>query len=219
MKNSRRDPDENMHDNHKAGLSMRSHPLFTIGHSSHPIGEFIALLQRHDIEILADVRSVPMSRRHPQYNKHALEAELRRHHIRYLFMGRELGARRDEPEAWEDNAVSYERTARLPAFREGLDWIRNNAGEQRVAIMCAEKEPLHCHRTLLICRHLRADLPGGIRHILAGGALESHEDLEQRLLAGAGMDAAQEDLFSGEGESALERAYRQRGRGMGWRRS
>jgi uncharacterized protein (DUF488 family) len=184
------------------------HPLFTIGHSNHPIAEFIALLQQHDIEILADVRSVPMSRRHPQYNKHALEAELPRHGIRYVFLGKELGARRDEPEAREDGAVSYDRIARLPAFRDGLAWIRGNAGKHRVALMCAEKDPLRCHRTLLICRHLREDFAGRIRHILADGALESHEDLEQRLLAEAGMIAAQEELFSAEGESALDRAYK-----------
>jgi uncharacterized protein (DUF488 family) len=188
-------------------------PLFTIGHSGHPIGDFIALLRRHDVDTLADVRSIPASARHPQFRKAALEAALADAGIRYVFLGRELGARRDEPGAYEGDTVSYDRIARLPAFQQGLDWIRDNINEHRVALMCAEKDPLHCHRTLLVCRQLRDDYAGRIRHILADGSLETQADLERRLLARAGVDAAQEDLFrEQEGETALDRAYRHHGR-------
>lgn len=189
-------------------MTIKTQPLFTIGHSSHPVEDFIALLQRHGIEVLADVRSAPASRRHPQFNKRELNQTLNYHGIRYVFLGRQLGARRSEPEAWEDGSISYDRIAQPPAFREGLDWLRDNINAHRVAIMCAEKEPLHCHRTLLICRHLREESP--IRHILADGTLESHEDLEQRLLVEAGLNDRQKDLFDEQEESALDRAYRRR---------
>jgi len=194
------------------------HPLFTIGHSNHSIATFIALLQQHHIEVLADVRSIPASRRHPQFNKAALDQSLADAGIRYVFLGRELGARREEPGAFEDNAVSYERTARLPAFQHGLAWIREQSAEQCIALMCAEKDPLTCHRTILICRHLRAAFPGRIQHILADGNLESHVDLEQRLLTATGEAANQDDLFAEDGDSPLDRAYRRRGKAMAWHR-
>ena len=198
-----------MDQRHRIKSRMPESILYTVGHSNHPIEAFLDLLQRHGIEVLADVRSMPSSRHNPQYNKPALDLVLARHGIRYVFLGRELGARREEPGAWEGNTVSYDRTARLPAFREGLDWIRDNVDRHRLALMCAEKEPLHCHRTLLIGRELRGEFAGRIRHILADGRLEAHEDLEQRLIAQAGLDSAQEDLFSGAGETTLDRAYRQ----------
>lgn len=188
-------------------MNANTQPLYTIGHSSHPIATFIELLQRHAIDILADVRSAPASRRHPQFNKRELQQDLERHGIRYVFLGRQLGARRDEPEAYIDNAVSYDRIAALPAFREGLERLRELRQSARTAIMCAEKEPLHCHRTLLISRQLRDAFD--IQHILADGTLETHTELEQRLMKNAGLDSAQPDLFSDE-RSRLDRAYRQR---------
>jgi uncharacterized protein (DUF488 family) len=166
---------------------------------------------------VADVRSTPASRRHPQYNRERLQAALAGNGIGYLFLGKELGARRTEPEAYEDGVASYERIACLPAFRSGLDTVKESAGERRTVLMCAEKEPLDCHRTLLVCRHLR-DAIDGIHHILADGVLESHAAVEQRLTGNIGAGAAQADLFAGETEPALERAYRERGFAIAYRR-
>ena len=191
--------------------------VYTIGHSNHPYERFVELLRGHGIEAIADVRSVPASRRHPQYNRERLKAALAGDGIDYRFLGTELGARRTEPEAYEGNIASYERIARLPAFRSGLDIVRKNSGERRTALMCAEKEPLDCHRTLLVCRHLR-DAIDGIHHILADGTLESHSAVEQRLAAETGASAKQPDLFAGETEPALERAYRERGVAIAYRR-
>ena len=194
--------------------------VYTIGHSNHAFERFLELLRRHRIEVVADVRSIPASRRHPQFNRVALNTALAESGIRYLFLGKELGARRTEPEAYEGGVASYERIAELPAFLSGLEIVKENAAERRVALMCAEKEPLDCHRTLLVCRHLRGVIEAGIHHILADGSLEAHADVEQRLLAATGTADAQDDLFAGpdDAEPALERAYRERGAAMAYRR-
>jgi uncharacterized protein (DUF488 family) len=193
-------------------------PLYTIGHSNHSFEHFVELLARHGIELVADVRSVPASRRHPHYNRERLKAALHEHGIDYLFLGKELGARRTEPEAYEGERASYEKIAGLPAFRSGLDIVKENAAHRRVALMCAEKEPLDCHRTLLVCRHLRGATEGGIRHVLADGSVEPHTEVERRLLADVHADEAQPDLFSGADEPPLERAYRERGMAIAYRK-
>ena len=191
--------------------------VYTIGHSNHPLERFLELLRRHGIAAVADVRSIPASRRHPQYNRQRLEAALVENGIDYLFLGKELGARRAEPETYEGGVASYERIARLPAFRSGLDIVKDSAGERRTVLMCAEREPLECHRTLLVCRHLRGAIDG-IHHILADGTSESHAAVEQRLAAAMGANAAQPDLFAPETESALDRAYRERGFAIAYRK-
>lgn len=192
--------------------------LYTIGHSNHPIEQFIDLLQRHCVEAVADVRSIPASRRHPHFNRNALSAVLAAHGIGYLFLGEELGARRTEPDAYDGNVASYELVARLPAFQQGLDQVRKEVPKRRIALLCAEKDPLDCHRALLVCRHLRSDLPGRIQHILADGALRPHTELEQRLVAGMGINLDQKEMFGGEAEHRLEDAYRRRGREIAHKR-
>ena len=101
------------------------HPLFTIGHSTHPWERFAALLRRHAIETVADVRSVPASRRSPHFAKSRLDRSLAAEGIRYVFLGAELGARRAEPEAYKNGVAAYERIAQLPAFARGLSQGRD----------------------------------------------------------------------------------------------
>ncbi|MBN2130430.1 MAG: DUF488 domain-containing protein [Sedimentisphaerales bacterium] len=154
--------------------------LFTIGHSTHELAEFLRLLRNHGVEAVADVRSQPTSRL-AHFGRGELADALAGEGIEYVFLGRELGARRDEPECYEDGQAVYERIAELPAFREGLVRVLERAGRQTLALMCAEKEPLDCHRMILVCRRLRG--PGiAIRHVLADGTAEDHADAERRLL-------------------------------------
>jgi uncharacterized protein (DUF488 family) len=177
--------------------------LFTVGHSDHSAGVFLDLLRRHGVTALADVRSSPYSRRYPQFNREALAAEVERAGIRYVFLGTELGARRSEPECYEDRKARYPLIARAPLFAEGLTRVRQGAEKYRVALMCAEKDPLTCHRAVLVCRHLRESM-SGIQHIREDGRLESHDELESRLLALAGLPEG--DLFQSR-EELMERAY------------
>lgn len=180
--------------------------LFTIGHSTHSWDRFVELLRRHQINAVGDVRSSPYSGRLPQYNRELLERALREAEVRYVFLGEELGARRAERECYVDGVARYERIAQTDAFRAGLERVRTGAHRFRLALMCAEKDPLECHRTILVCRHLRE--VADIKHILDDGSLEVRAAAEARLLAEEGVPG--EDFFASR-EALLAKAYDQRG--------
>ena len=154
--------------------------VFTIGHSTHPQERFIALLHQHGITALCDVRSTPYSRINPQFNREDLKEALRRSNIRYVFLGKELGARSEDPACYEHGRVQYDRLAHTDLFQRGLERVQEGMKKYKLALMCAEKEPLECHRTILVARHLTA-LGFDVRHIHADGKLESHADALSRL--------------------------------------
>jgi uncharacterized protein (DUF488 family) len=155
--------------------------LFTVGHSNHPIGAFIVLLQRHGVTAVADVRSHPYSRHAPQYCRDPLQAALARMDIAYVFLGKELGARSKDPRCYKRGKVQYDRLARQLQFSEGIRRVTGGMTQHRIALMCAEKDPLECHRTLLVARKLH-EAGVAIAHIHADGSLEDHRSLESRLL-------------------------------------
>jgi uncharacterized protein (DUF488 family) len=192
--------------------------LYTIGHSNHSIEHFVALLRRHEIDAVADVRSNPVSRMSPHFDKRSLKKILSPLGVQYVFLGKELGARRTEREAYDGRVARYEKIATLPAFRQGLVRVLEGMRKYRLALMCAEKDPLQCHRTILVCRHLRTEIKSGIAHITGGGELEAHEDAERRLLEECGIALDQHELFAvADAEPALERAYCKRGIAIAFR--
>jgi uncharacterized protein (DUF488 family) len=191
--------------------------LYTIGHSNHPLPRFLKLLRQHGIELLVDVRSVPRSRRFPQFNREALEKSLAKAGIEYEFLGRELGARADDPLLYENGRVSWARLAATGLFQSGLHRLRAFARVKRAAILCAEKEPLDCHRTLLVAREL-ARRDGGacrISHILADGKLEAHRDCMLRLVGMTKVEGG--DLFRTE-EDRIDEACARREEKIAFRR-
>lgn len=156
--------------------------IYTIGHSNHEITSFMALLRQHDITALGDVRSHPYSRYVPQYSREPLKAALAAAGIAYVFLGKELGARSENPACYKQGRVQYERLAKEPTFLEGIDRVIQGTNRYRIALMCAEKDPIECHRALLVARKLfETGVP--VNHILADGSLEAHEAMESRLLA------------------------------------
>jgi uncharacterized protein (DUF488 family) len=187
-------------------MSAQPNLVFTIGHSTHPIGEFLALLQEHGVTALADVRSAPFSRFNPQFNKDVLQRTLKAQGIVYVYLGRELGARTEDPSCYENGRVQFSRLAQTSSFKDGLARIETGAGKQRIALMCAEKEPLECHRTLLVARAL-AERGIEVAHILADGSLERHESSMARLLEIVGLP--QEDLFRSRDQLIEEAMTRQ----------
>lgn len=188
--------------------------LFTVGHSNHTLDNFLALLKRHDVTAVADVRSHPYSARLSQFNREELSAALEAARIKYVFLGKELGARRDEQQSYDGDRACYERIAELDSFRAGLDRLRKGAREFRVALLCAEKEPLDCHRTVLVGRHLRSEFD--IRHILADGNLEHHRDTERRLVRETRVTRTlfEPDLTD---EELVQRAYDERAAKIAYR--
>ena len=157
------------------------YPLFTIGHSNHSSDQFVDLLLQHNVNALADVRSAPYSRYLPHFNKPALETLLPRQDIRYVFLGAELGARPEDQNCYVEGKAVYEKIAATETFAQGLKRLLKGLQNYRIALMCAEKDPLTCHRAILVCQHL-VPFSLEIAHIHSSGELEFHEDLEERLL-------------------------------------
>ena len=162
-------------------MSGQNNILYTVGHSNHTIEVFIELLKRHKIGMVLDVRSAPYSRYCSQFDKGVLAAALPAGNIKYEYLGKELGARPDDPGCYEGGWVNFERAARRKEFKEGVERVLANMGRYSAALMCSEKEPLECHRTILICRSLK-DYKLDIKHILEDGAIEDHHDAERRLV-------------------------------------
>ncbi len=162
----------------------------------------------HSITAVADVRSVPYSQLNPQFNRESLRKDLRKAGVAYVFLGKELGGRSDEPDCYINGKLQYQCLANKDTFLDGLDRLQNGMKDYRIALMCAERDPATCHRTILICRNLRhTDID--ICHIWADGKLESNPHLEQRLIKILGI--AQNHLFEGEEnvspEELILRAY------------
>jgi uncharacterized protein (DUF488 family) len=189
--------------------------IYTIGHSNHPIERLVALLQQHQVEALADVRSNPYSRFNPQFNRKRLQASLEAVGIRYVFLGEELGARSQDPACYDENGrVSYAKLAATALFRRGLQRLQTGMQQHRIAIMCAERDPLECHRTILITRELeKIGIP--VTHILHDGSLESNQSAMTRLATD--LKLAGSDLFRSHDE-IVQDAYDQQGSRMGWAR-
>ncbi|NUM54279.1 MAG: DUF488 domain-containing protein [Candidatus Hydrogenedentes bacterium] len=158
--------------------------LYTIGHSNYEPAQFLSLLAAHGVSAIADVRSSPYSKFVPQYSKENLQHMLREADIGYGFLGRELGARRDEETCYVGDQARYDRIAELPIFRAGLDRVIEESQDRSIALMCSEADPLTCHRTILVCRALRKLHPSlPITHILPDASGETHEDALERLVA------------------------------------
>ena len=193
-------------------------PLFTIGHSTTEVEDFLARLSAHRIDVIVDVRSSPFSRRFPQYSKDALRSSLIANGIKYLFLGVQLGARRTENGCYVNGVAEYGLIAQLPAFKEGISRVARGAQDFRVALMCAEHDPLTCHRTILVCRALKEHIPE-IRHILRDGAIESMSDAERRLVDEENTAHDQADFFSSSPSQhdPLITAYDKRGGKIAYR--
>jgi uncharacterized protein (DUF488 family) len=183
--------------------------IYTIGHSNHSALRFVDLLRDAAIECVADVRSTPFSRRNPQFSQKALTASLKDAGIEYWFLGEALGARPKDPGCYEGGKASYARIAATPAFQEAIGELVEGSHAKRIALMCAEKEPLDCHRTILVGRAL-AQRGTELQHILADGRIDMHAQLEEHLLH---LAREKVDLLN-DRDAALARAYDTRGRQM-----
>jgi uncharacterized protein (DUF488 family) len=143
--------------------------IWTVGHSNHSLEDFARLVSGEQIEFLVDVRSYPYSRFAPQFNREALEPQLRRRGVGYLFLGAELGGRPDHEEDYdaEGRALYGPMSERRP-FVAAIERLIDGARGHRIALMCSEADPCHCHRRLLVGKVL-ADRNVELRHILPSG--------------------------------------------------
>lgn len=184
----------------QAGDSQVSLNLYTIGHSNFSLADFLARLYRHNITTLIDVRSKPYSRYVPHFNKNALEAALSQTEITYRYAGAYLGGVPDDPsQLTPDGRADYAKIKASEAYIKGivrlLNLLAQDAPTGKVALMCAEADPLRCHRHKLIARSLidptfsvlEGQINLNLQHINAAGELDppltpqdfaSHSDLD-----------------------------------------
>jgi uncharacterized protein (DUF488 family) len=184
--------------------------VLSIGHSSLPYGRFLELLRAAGATAIADVRSAPYSRHHQQYNREPLHKALKVDGIAYVWLGLDLGGRPSDATHVSQGIADYERMAKARAFERGLSRVIEGGARHRIALMCAEKDPLNCHRCLLVGRSLK-ERGIVVHHILQDGGARSQADIEDELLKLAGADANQVDLFVPYGWR-LDAAYRLRAR-------
>jgi uncharacterized protein (DUF488 family) len=175
--------------------------LFSIGHSNHSLETFLGLLKTHQIEVLVDARSHPYSKYASHFDNLALKAALSNAGIKYLYLGKELGGRPEGSEFYDaDGHVLYSRVAESPIFLNGIHRLEKGAEQFRVALLCSEENPSHCHRRLLV-GHVLAGRGTALDHIRGDGRIQSETELiseEARL----NHDNGQTTLFKGTEENA-----------------
>ncbi len=185
-------------------MNMEKNTIYTIGYSPYTIESFISVLKKYDINAVCDVRSQPYSAYKPEFSQVALKTELRKHGIHYVFLGKELGARRDEHECYVNGKVDYQLVKKTELFQGGIERLKKGMKQYTIVLLCAEKDPMGCHRTILVSRYL-FNLGVQSMHIRDDDTVESHSELENRLLQLHKRDHT--DLFVQRSELLCE-AYR-----------
>lgn len=181
--------------------------IYTIGYATKDISELIAQLQQYEVGVVADIRSVPYSAAFKDYHQKALQAHLKKAGIRYVYLGKELGPRSKEDSHYdESNQVQFDRLMQSDLFLSGIERLKNGLeGDHRIALLCAEKDPAICHRSLLVSHYLVRHLDTEVQHISHSGELESQKELEIRLID---LQELQADMLTGT-DDLLELAYQQ----------
>jgi uncharacterized protein (DUF488 family) len=168
--------------------------FFTLGHSNHNFEAWLALIRQHGIEVVVDTRSSPYSKYVPQFDKELMQRSLEESGVRYLFLGAELGGRPANPAYYDAKGrVLYSRLRDDARFQAGIARLETGMERFRVALVCGEEDPAHCHRRLLIGRVL-AERGHIMIHIRGDGRLESDEAVAAE--SGKPLVDAQPALFA-----------------------
>ena len=157
--------------------------IYTIGHSNVPNTFFLELLQKFNINCIADVRSTPYSRYVTQFNQDELKNFLRKNGIRYVFMGKEFGARREDKSLYHpEGYLDFEKTSQCALFKQGMDRIGKGIQDGfNIALMCSEKNAIDCHRSILVGRNFYR-VGFEVSNITHDGENESQKQIEGQLV-------------------------------------
>jgi len=188
-------------------MSSFSKTIYTIGYAPHTIETFIMALQKNHVSAVADVRSSPYSQFKSEFNREKLKECLQKNNIAYVFLGDTCGARVEDSSCYVNGKVDYDLVAKSQNFLEGLNRIKKGLEKFSLALMCAEKDPITCHRTILICRNIQSRNIK-VKHILSDGEVEDHKNAEKRLLKLFKLHHP--DLFRTE-KQRLDDAYARQG--------
>jgi uncharacterized protein (DUF488 family) len=166
----------------------------TIGHSSHTAAHFLGLLQQHRIEVLVDTRSAPYSRYSPHFDRDELRDSVTAAGMKYLYLGDVVGGRpREEAHYDEHGRARYGKMGKDKEFLDGIERLERGADEFRVALMCSEEDPTHCHRRLLIGRVL-IERGAQLQHIRGDGSLQEEQQVAES--SGKALVEMQPALFT-----------------------
>lgn len=195
--------------------------LYTVGHSQHDFEYFSNLLKNNNINYLLDVRSTPYSKYAETYNREHLSKLLLEKNITYSYMGKYFGARPENIELYnEEGYLDFEKVAQSELFIKGMKNVilGLNRGNN-IALMCTEKDPIDCHRAILVARAF--SLSGvNVTHILPDGKLQTQKELDERLLDMYFPDRAQLSIFNFNSvindEENLKIAYKERNKEIGY---
>lgn len=195
--------------------------LYTIGHSQHSINYFASLLKKYNIDYLLDVRSTPYSKYAEQYNKENISRYMNFSEIKYSFMGKYFGARPQDKALYNSEGyLDFEKVRESTFFNRGVKNVILGLNQgHKIALMCTEKEPIDCHRAILVARAF--ELQGiNAKHILADGSVMTQQQLNEQLLQRYFPDRRQLTLFSYENQKDdqeyLVEAYQIRNREIGY---
>jgi len=163
------------------GGSRLKHPLWTIGHSNHSAEKFLDLLNRHGIACVVDVRSIPYSRRNPQFNREKMGQSLSSQDIAYIWEGEALGGKRDfrqNPEFFDaEGRIDWKKVRRREDFIRAMKRLRVQVEKEPTAVLCAEENPRNCHRLHLISAAWAESCGENISHIRGDGRVETHAQI------------------------------------------
>lgn len=196
--------------------------IFTIGHSTHTVEHFIHLLRLHQINCVVDVRSVPYSRYTPQFNTNQLKSFLSENNIFYIFMGNALGARWEDKSLYtKDGYLDFDKVRETHLFNSGIKRVKDGINKGfNIALMCTEKDPIDCHRTILVAPKFYSD-GYEVENILENGEIQTQKDIEKRLLDIYFPDRMQVtffDLLEGQQKDSylINQAYKCRNKDIGY---
>lgn len=180
--------------------------LYTIGHSVHSVERFVDMLNKYDINCLIDVRSTPYSRFAPQYNISEIKKVLQNNQKQYIFMGEEFGARRSDTALYDSSGVlDFNKVIKSSLFQSGFKRVKTGLDKGfNIAFMCTEKDPIDCHRSILVGRAFD-DEKFDVSNIHEDGSAETQEELIERLLNHYFPNRNQANIFDFlEGEKKRE---------------
>lgn len=193
--------------------------LYTIGHSNFPEEHLFELLKSFNIDYVLDVRSTPYSRYTPQYNSDVLKERLKDQGIVYAPMGKYFGARQPDVKYYPDNYLDFELFRESDLFKKGRDSVLKGLDDYNIALMCTEKNPADCHRTIMVARGF--ELIGvDVKHILHDNTFVPQSRVNKQLLDMYFPDRGQLSIFDEENKSEEEyiiESYRKRNKEIGYR--
>lgn len=194
--------------------------VYTIGYSGFSIDGFVATLKRYNVSLIVDVRSSPFSHYYPEYNKDVLEIYLKAHGIYYRNYADEFGARQSEQKYYcKDGYLDFELFSKSESFLRGVKKLCNSMEQNYTfALMCAEKDPVFCHRTILVARAF-FEKGYSVVHLLANGNTITQEEVNARLIEKYYPNRNQMTLFEApqDDDALLRAAYRKQNAEIGYR--